>query len=196
MLPEDILQRDRDTGKRRREGSDCCWDRTSIPIKGEDAEGRRWDFSDLIYRINAIDGLQRIRFMTSHPKDLSDKLIQAYVDCDKLCNYIHLPVQSGSSRVLKRMNRRYDRQRYLDLVQRLRRAVPEITISTDIIVGFPGETEEDFEDTLDLVNQVQYDSAFTFLYSVRKGTPAEKFEDQIPEDAETRTLRTAGGSRQ
>ena len=150
--------------------------------KGEDAEGRRWDFSDLIYRINAIDGLQRIRFMTSHPKDLSDKLIQAYVDCDKLCNYIHLPVQSGSSRVLKRMNRRYDRQRYLDLVQRLRRAVPEITISTDIIVGFPGETEEDFEDTLDLVNQVQYDSAFTFLYSVRKGTPAEKFEDQIPED--------------
>ena len=150
--------------------------------KGEDAEGRRWDFSDLIYRINAIDGLQRIRFMTSHPKDLSDKLIQAYVDCDKLCNYIHLPVQSGSSRVLKRMNRRYDRQRYLDLVQRLRCAVPEITISTDIIVGFPGETEEDFEDTLDLVNQVQYDSAFTFLYSVRKGTPAEKFEDQIPED--------------
>lgn len=150
--------------------------------KGEDAEGRRWDFADLIYRINAIDGLQRIRFMTSHPKDLSDKLIQAYVDCDKLCNYIHLPVQSGSSRVLKRMNRRYDRQRYLDLVQRLRRAVPEITISTDIIVGFPGETEEDFEDTLDLVNQVQYDSAFTFLYSVRKGTPAEKFEDQIPED--------------
>ena len=122
--------------------------------KGEDAEGRRWDF----------------------------KLIQAYVDCDKLCNYIHLPVQSGSSRVLKRMNRRYDQQRYLDLVQRLRRAVPEITISTDIIVGFPGETEEDFEDTLDLVNQVQYDSAFTFLYSVRKGTPAEKFEDQIPED--------------
>ena len=150
--------------------------------RGEDADGKTWDFADLIYRINEIDGLWRIRFMTSHPKDLSEKLIQAYVDCDKLCNYIHLPVQSGSSRVLKRMNRRYDRERYLDLVQRLRRAVPDITISTDIIVGFPGETEEDFEDTLDLVNQVQYDSAFTFLYSIRKGTPAEKFEDQIPED--------------
>ena len=105
--------------------------------KGEDAEGRRWDFADLIYRINAIDGLQRIRFMTSHPKDLSDKLIQAYVDCDKLCNYIHLPVQSGSSRVLKRMNRRYDRQRYLDLVQRLRRAVPELSL-IHILAGASG----------------------------------------------------------
>ena len=139
-------------------------------------------FAELLRRVERIEGLKRIRFMTSHPKDLSEKLIQAYVDCDKLCNYIHLPVQSGSSRVLKRMNRRYDRERYLDLVQRLRGAVPDITISTDIIVGFPGETEEDFEDTLDLVNQVQYDSAFTFLYSIRKGTPAEKFEDQIPED--------------
>ena len=150
--------------------------------KGEDADGRSWDFADLIYRINEIEGLWRIRFMTSHPKDLSEKLIKAYVDCDKLCNYIHLPVQSGSSRILKQMNRRYDRDKYLELVQKLRSNVPNITISTDIIVGFPGETEEDFEDTLDLVNLVQYDSAFTFLYSIRKGTPAEKFENQIPED--------------
>lgn len=150
--------------------------------RGEDAGGRTWDFADLIYCINDIEGLWRIRFMTSHPKDLSDKLIQAYVDCDKLCNYIHLPVQSGSSRILKRMNRRYDREQYLDLVQRLRKAVPDITISTDIIVGFPGETEEDFEETLDLVNQVHYDSAFTFLYSIRRGTPAEKYADQIPDD--------------
>lgn len=150
--------------------------------KGENEDGSICDFADLIYRLNEIEGLQRIRFMTSHPKDLSDKLIQAFVDCDKLCNYIHLPVQAGSSRVLKRMNRKYDRERYLDLVRKLRTAVPEITISTDIIVGFPGETEEDFQETLSLVKEVQYDSAFTFLYSIRKGTPAAEYEDQIPED--------------
>ncbi|HKM28067.1 MAG TPA: tRNA (N6-isopentenyl adenosine(37)-C2)-methylthiotransferase MiaB [Anaerovoracaceae bacterium] len=140
------------------------------------------DFADLIYMINDIDGLERIRFMTSHPKDLSDKLIQAYVDCDKLCKYVHLPVQSGSTDVLKRMNRKYTREDYLNLVGKIKKAVPGITISTDIIVGFPGETEADFEDTLALVKEVEYDFAFTFLYSIRKGTPAEKFEDQIPED--------------
>ena len=120
--------------------------------------------------------------MTSHPKDLSDELIQAFVSCDKLCKNIHLPVQAGSNRVLKRMNRVYTREHYLDLIKKLRAAVPDITISTDIIVGFPGETEEDFDETLSLVNQVEYDSAFTFLYSIRHGTPAERFEDQIPEE--------------
>ena len=150
--------------------------------KGAADDGSICDFADLIYMLNDIDGLERIRFMTSHPKDLSDKLIQAYVDCDKLCNYIHLPVQSGSSDVLKRMNRRYTREKYLQLVTKLRKAVPEITISTDIIVGFPGETEEDFEETLSLVREVKYDSAFTFLYSIRKGTPAAEYEDQIPEE--------------
>lgn len=140
------------------------------------------DFADLIYMLNDVEGLERIRFMTSHPKDLSDKLIQAYVDCDKLCNYIHLPVQCGSSRVLERMNRRYTREDYLELIRKLRVAVPEITISTDIIVGFPGETEEDFQETLSLVAEVEYDSAFTFLYSIRKGTPAENYPDQIPEE--------------
>lgn len=140
------------------------------------------DFADLIYMLNEIEGLERIRFMTSHPKDLSDKLIQAYVDCEKLCNYIHLPVQCGSSRVLKEMNRKYTREDYLELIRKLRAAVPDITISTDIIVGFPGETEEEFQETLSLVAEVEYDSAFTFLYSIRKGTPAEKYEDQIPED--------------
>lgn len=149
---------------------------------GIDADGRQWDFADLIYALNDVEGLERIRFMTSHPKDLSDKLIQAYVDCDKLCNYIHLPVQAGSSRVLKRMNRKYDREKYLELVRKLRAAVSGITLSTDIIVGFPGETEEDFEETLSLVKEVGYDSAFTFLYSVRKGTPAAEYEDQIPEE--------------
>ncbi|MBP3384676.1 MAG: tRNA (N6-isopentenyl adenosine(37)-C2)-methylthiotransferase MiaB [Firmicutes bacterium] len=140
------------------------------------------DFSDLIYMLNEVEGLERIRFMTSHPKDLSDKLIQAYVDCEKLCKYIHLPVQCGSSRVLKEMNRKYTREDYLELIRKLRAAVPEITISTDIIVGFPGETEEEFEETLSLVAEVEYDSAFTFLYSIRKGTPAEKYPDQIPEE--------------
>lgn len=140
------------------------------------------DFADLIYMLNEVEGLERIRFMTSHPKDLSDRLIQAFVDCDKLCKNIHLPVQSGSSRILKKMNRHYDKEKYLNLVGRLQKAVPGITMSTDIIVGFPGETEEDFEETLNLARTVRYDSAFTFLYSIRKGTPAEKYEDQIPED--------------
>lgn len=140
------------------------------------------DFADLLYQLNQIEGLERIRFMTSHPKDLSDKLILAFKDCDKLCRNIHLPVQSGSSRILKAMNRRYTKEQYLNLVNRLKDAVPGITMSTDIIVGFPGETEEDFAETLDLVETVGYDSAFTFLYSIRKGTPAEKYEEQIPEE--------------
>ena len=149
---------------------------------GADDDGDKWDFADLIYAINDVDGIERIRFMTSHPKDLSDKLIRAYVECEKLCHHIHLPVQSGSNDVLRRMNRKYTREGYMDLVARLREAVPDITISTDIITGFPGETEEDFADTLDLAERVRYDSAFTFLYSVRPGTPAAEFEDQIPEE--------------
>ena len=149
---------------------------------GADDGGDKWDFADLIYAINDVDGIERIRFMTSHPKDLSDKLIRAYVECEKLCHHIHLPVQSGSNDVLRRMNRKYTREGYMDLVTRLREAVPDITISTDIITGFPGETEEDFADTLDLAERVRYDSAFTFLYSVRPGTPAAEFEDQIPEE--------------
>ena len=150
--------------------------------RGAGESGSECDFADLIYMINDIEGLERIRFMTSHPKDLSDKLIQAFVDCEKLCNYIHLPVQAGSDSVLKRMNRKYTRAKYLEVVERLRKAVPDIAISTDIIVGFPGETEEDFEETLSLVRSVKYDSAFTFLYSVRQGTPAAEYEDQIPEE--------------
>lgn len=140
------------------------------------------DFAGLIYELNKTDGLERIRFMTSHPKDLSDRLIQAFADCTKLCHHIHLPVQSGSTEVLGRMNRKYTKEGYLALVERLRSAVPDIAITTDIIVGFPGETEEDFEDTLDVVERVRFDSAFTFLYSIRKGTPAEKYAGQVPEE--------------
>ena len=149
----------------------------------EDADSDSYmDFSDLLRMLNGIPGLERIRFMTSHPKDLSERLIQAYGDCEKLCRHIHLPVQSGSSRILKEMNRRYGKEEYLDLVRRLREAVPDIAITTDIIVGFPGETEEDFSETLDLVKKACFDSAFTFLYSIRKGTPAAEYENQIPEE--------------
>lgn len=146
------------------------------------AEENGMDFTDLIYALNEIEGLERLRFMTSNPKDLSDKLIQAYKDCDKLCNAIHLPVQSGSDNVLKRMNRKYTKADYLTLIEKLRTVAPDITITTDLIIGFPGETEEDFLETMDLVEKVRYDSAFTFIYSIRKGTPAEKYEDQIAEE--------------
>lgn len=151
--------------------------------KGESEKtGEYTDFADLIYMINDVEGIERIRFMTSHPKDISDRLIEAYGKCDKLCNYIHLPVQSGSSKVLKEMNRKYTREAYLEIIKKLRKVNPNIAISTDIIVGFPGETEEDFEQTLSLCKEVRYDSAFTFLYSKRKGTPAAEYENQIPEE--------------
>ncbi len=153
-----------------------------IPEGEASCSGQEWDFTDLIYALAEIDGLDRIRFMTSHPKDLSEKLIEAFAICDKLCNYIHLPVQSGNNRVLERMNRRYTREKYLGLMRKLREAVPEIAISTDIIVGFPGETEEQFEETLTLAEEVGYDSAFTFLFSPRIGTPAANYTEQIPDD--------------
>ena len=139
-------------------------------------------FPTLVRAINDIEGLERIRFMTSNPKDLSDELIECYRTCEKLCKHIHLPVQSGSSSVLKRMNRRYDREKYIDIINKLKSACPDIVITTDIIVGFPGETEAEFEDTLSLVEYVKYDSAFTFIYSPREGTPAAGFSDQIPYD--------------
>ena len=154
--------------------------------RGESEDGSVCSFADLILRIAEIDGLERIRFMTSHPKDLSDDLIRVFADCDKLCKNIHLPVQSGSSEIMKRMNRHYDREQYLEIIRKLREAVPEITISTDIIVGFPGETDEQFEETLSLVEEVRYDSAFTFLYSPRVGTPAAELQEQIPEEVKHR----------
>ena len=138
-------------------------------------------FAQLLRRLDAI-GIPRIRFMTSHPKDLSDELIAAVGECKHVCPQFHLPVQSGSDEILKAMNRHYDRASYLDKVEKLRRAVPGIGLTTDIIVGFPGETEAQFEDTLSLVRQVGYDSAFTFIYSPRPGTKAAKMTDQVPAD--------------
>ena len=135
-------------------------------------------FAELLREVNKIEGLKRIRFMTSHPKDLSDDLILAMKECDKVCKHMHLPLQSGSSRILKIMNRHYDKEQYLEIVRKLREAIPDIALTTDIIVGFPGETEEDFMETLDVVKKVQYDSAFTFIYSKRTGTPAAAMENQ------------------
>ena len=139
-------------------------------------------FAQLLQEVEKIEGLERIRFMTSHPKDLSDELIEVMKNSKKICRHIHLPLQSGSSRILKLMNRRYDKEKYLDLVRKIREAMPDISLTTDIIVGFPGETEEDFLETMDVVEKVRYDSAFTFIYSKRTGTPAAVMEDQVPED--------------
>ncbi len=139
-------------------------------------------FPDLLRKLNNIEGLERIRFMTSHPKDLSDDLIDAMTECEKVCKYIHLPVQSGSNRILSLMNRKYTREDYFALVEKLRKKMPDIAISTDIIVGFPTETDEDFEDTCDLYKKVCFNSAFTFIYSPRIGTPASTMEGQVTEE--------------
>ena len=139
-------------------------------------------FAQLLDKLACIEGIKRLRFMTSHPKDLSDELIEVMTRHKTICRHIHLPLQSGSNTILKRMNRHYNREDYLLIVKKLRAAMPDIAITTDIIVGFPGETEEDFKDTLDLCEEVSYDSAFTFIYSKRTGTPAASFEDQIPEN--------------
>ena len=138
-------------------------------------------FAELLREVEKIEGLKRIRFMTSHPKDLSDELIQVMKESKKICRHLHLPLQSGSTRILQQMNRRYTREQYLELVQRIREEIPDIAITTDIIVGFPGETPEDLEQTIDMVRQVKYDNAFTFIYSKRTGTPAASMENQVPE---------------
>ncbi len=139
-------------------------------------------FAQLLREVEKIEGLERIRFMTSHPKDLSDELIQVLAESKKICRHLHLPLQSGSTRILKEMNRHYTKEQYLELVKKIRTAVPDMAITTDIIVGFPGETEEDFLETMDVVKQVEYDSAFTFIYSKRTGTPAAAKEEQVPEE--------------
>lgn len=141
-----------------------------------------FSFAQLLTEGEKVEGLERIRFMTPHPKDFSDELIEVMRDSKKICNHIHLPLQSGSSRILKLMNRKYTKEHYLALVDKIRDRLPDVSITTDIIVGFPGETEEDFQDTLDVVRKVKYDSAYTFIYSKRTGTPAAKMENQVPQD--------------
>ena len=139
-------------------------------------------FAKLLREVNKIDGIERIRFISPHPKDFTDDVIEAIRDCDKVCKIIHLPLQSGSTEVLRKMNRKYTKEQYLDLVKKMREKIPGVEFSTDIIVGFPEETEEDFEDTLDVVSKVCFEQVFMFIYSRRVGTPADKMENQIPED--------------
>ena len=143
------------------------------------------DFAELLRRICEIPGEFLIRFMTSHPKDASKKLIDVMAENPKIARHFHLPVQSGSDRVLKEMNRRYDRESYLALVRYMREKMPDITITTDIIVGFPGETEDDFEDTLSIVREARYDMMYSFIYSKRSGTPAAERDDQVPENVKS-----------
>ena len=148
---------------------------------GKDLSGE-YTFAGLLRELNTIEGIERIRFMTSHPKDLSDELIYAMRDCEKVCEHLHLPVQAGSTKILDDMNRRYTKEQYLELLEKVKTHIPGISLSTDIIVGFPGETEEDFAETLDVVSKARFDMAYTFLYSKRTGTPAATKEDQVSEE--------------
>ncbi len=149
--------------------------------KGEDV-GEINSFAKLLLEINKIEGIERIRFVSPHPKDFTDDVIQAIKNCEKVCKIIHLPLQSGSSKILKQMNRKYTKEQYLKLVEKMKKEIPNIVFSTDIIVGFPGETEEDFEDTLDVVEKVCFEQVYMFIYSRRVGTPADKMENQVPEE--------------
>jgi tRNA-2-methylthio-N6-dimethylallyladenosine synthase len=143
---------------------------------------RRVSFAELLAALDAVDGIDRIRYTSPHPKDMRADVIEAHASLPSLCEHIHLPLQSGSSRVLKRMRRTYTRERYLDRVAMIREHVPDCAITTDIIVGFPGETEDDFEQTLSVAEEVGYDGAFTFIYSPRRGTEAATLPDQVPHD--------------
>ena len=138
-------------------------------------------FAQLLRQVEKIEGLKRIRFMTSHPKDLSDELIQVMKESEKICKHLHLPLQAGSTRILTAMNRRYTKEQYVELAEKIRREIPDISLTTDIIVGFPGETPEDVEETIDVIRRVRYDNAFTFIYSKRTGTPAAAMENQVTE---------------
>ena len=144
--------------------------------------GDGYKFSNLLYDVNKIDGIERIRFVSPHPKDFTDDVIEAIKKCDKVCKIIHLPLQSGSSKVLKSMNRKYTKEQFLNLAKKMKECIPDVVFSTDIIVGFPGETEEDFEDTLDVVKKVNFEQVYMFIYSRRVGTPGDKMENQIPEE--------------
>ena len=155
----------------------------NIPF--EEYEGVN-SFATLLRAINKIDGIERIRFVSPHPKDFTDDVIDAIADCDKVCKLIHLPLQSGNTKVLKEMNRKYTKEQYLKLVEKMKNKIPNLTLSTDIIVGFPGETDEEFEDTLDVVNKVKFEQVYMFIYSRRVGTPGDKMENQIPEEVKHR----------
>ncbi len=150
-------------------------------IKFEEYEGIN-SFATLLRAINKIEGIERIRFVSPHPKDFTDDVIEAIADCNKVCKLVHLPLQAGNTKVLKEMNRKYTKEQYLDLVKKMKDKIPNLTLSTDIIVGFPGESDEEFEDTLDVVKKVKFEQVYMFIYSRRIGTPGDKMENQIPEE--------------
>jgi tRNA-2-methylthio-N6-dimethylallyladenosine synthase len=152
------------------------------------APGIRTEFGELLRACDGVEGIERIRFTSPHPKDFRDPVIAALAECEAVCEHVHLPLQSGSSRLLKRMRRTYDRERYLRLVERLRAAIPDLALGTDLIVGFPGETVEDFEQTLEVVEEVRYDSAFTFIFSPRAGTEAAGLPDHVPDEVKHERL--------
>jgi tRNA-2-methylthio-N6-dimethylallyladenosine synthase len=152
------------------------------------APGIRTEFGELLRACDEVEGIERIRFTSPHPKDFREPVIAAMADCAAVCEHVHLPVQSGSTRLLKAMRRTYSRERYLDLVERLRSAVPDLALGTDVIVGFPGETEDDFQATLEVVEDVRYDSAYTFIYSPRRGTEAADMPDQVPDEVKHERL--------
>ncbi|HPU35647.1 MAG TPA: tRNA (N6-isopentenyl adenosine(37)-C2)-methylthiotransferase MiaB, partial [Bacillota bacterium] len=156
---------------------------------GKDLE-ERLDFAELLKRLEEIERIERIRYMTSHPRDFNDQLIETIASSSKVCEHFHLPVQAGSNKILKKMNRGYTREDYLNLVAKIKTVLPRSTITTDIMVGFPGETDDDFEQTLDLVRQVRFDSAYTFIYNTRQGTPASKMAEQVPEENKRQRIQT------
>ena len=178
--PEDILKEISELAK---EGY------TEVVLLGQNVNsyngGENYGFASLLRDINKIEGINIVRFMSPHPKDFTDDVIDAIADCKSVCKLIHLPLQSGSTKVLKDMNRKYTKEQYLNLVDKIRAKIPEAAFTTDIIVGFPGETEEDFEDTLDVVSKVKFEQVFMFIYSVRKGTKAEKMPNHVPEDVKS-----------
>ena len=150
--------------------------------KVENKNEKITSFAELLYEVNKIEGIERIRFVSPHPKDFTDDVIEAIKKCDKVCKLIHLPLQSGNTKVLKEMNRKYTKEQYLNFVEKMKKEIPNVTFSTDIIVGFPGETDEEFEDTLDVVEKVNFEQVYMFIYSRRVGTPADKMENQVPEE--------------
>ena len=150
--------------------------------KAENKNEKITSFAELLYEVNKIEGIERIRFVSPHPKDFTDDVIEAIKKCDKVCKLIHLPLQSGNTKVLKEMNRKYTKEQYLNLVEKMKKEIPNVTFSTDIIVGFPGETDEEFEDTLEVVEKVNFEQVYMFIYSRRVGTPGDKMQNQVPED--------------
>ncbi len=187
--PKDIIQEIRELAKQGYQEITLLGQNVNSYLRVEREKGIEFEeyegvnsFATLLKAINKIDGIQRIRFVSPHPKDFIDDVIEAIATCEKVCKLVHLPLQAGNTRVLKEMNRKYSKEQYLDLVEKMRNKIPNLTLSTDIIVGFPGETDEEFEDTLDVVKRVKFEQVYMFIYSRRVGTPGDKMENQIPEE--------------